>query len=544
MRTSVLPTTDFFCRSLLAVALTMTLAACGGGGGSEPPSGAATPSPVTQTPTGGTQSGNSNTLTLAAKTTFSDAEILHFLSRTHFGVEPGKPEQIQRQGLSVYIDRMMDYDESGALPFEDEAHTLLVDEDDPAGLEGMFPGTSDIIDWNLHLLMNNPNAFQEVMGMFWQDHFGVDFASFRNEEDHLMIDFINMLRDRGVGNFRNLMVDVSRHGAMLLFLDGADNSKYAPNENYAREFWELFSLGVDNGYTETDIIEASRAFTGWRRKFNPATGLTRLEFDQESKAVGSKQPLASNISHDLSRDDYGTMVDLTMAHASADGADLVAEFLATKLLRHFVSENPTDALVADFATVLRQNNLNIAPALKMLFLSEAFYSDLAREGLVRDYFEQVVGLVRTTGMTESNWQYRRYLTEMGSLPSRPPSVEGWPEGDDKISSQSSGVEMPNFVNELISNRSNQEEEGYDIGAALQPVDATGAPEVIDHVAMLLGVSLDEEERTRLIGFMNTEVDSEGEETPVNYTPQNTSHQSRKLRNLVWILCQHPDFHLK
>ena len=180
----------------------------------------------------------------------------------------------------------------------------------------------------------------------------------------------------------------------------------------------------------------------------------------------------------------------------------------------------------------------------MLFLSESFYSESAKEGLIRDFYEQVVGLVRTTGLTESNFQYRRYLTDMESLPSRPPSVEGWPEGDDKISSQATGVSMPNFVNELITNRSNQEDEGYDIGAALQPADATNAAEVVDHLAMLLGVSLDESERQDLIDYMNVEISNDGSETPVNYTPQNTDHQSRKLRNLLWILCQHPSFHLK
>ncbi|OED38607.1 hypothetical protein AB833_18925 [Chromatiales bacterium (ex Bugula neritina AB1)] len=543
LRNSIVPALETVRRKSTVMALAVALSACGGGG-SEPQLAAANSISGGNSQLLESVGGNVNRVSLNSKSAFSDDEIRHFLSRTHFGIERGKTEEIQRIGLSVYIDEMMDYAAPDSRIFEDEARSLLLNDGDPAGLEGKFPGSSDVVEWNIYLLMNNPNAFQEVMGMFWQDHFGVDFVGFRSDEDHLMIDFINMLRERGVGNFRDLMVDVSRHGAMLLFLDGADNSKFAPNENFAREFWELFSFGVDNGYTEEDIIESSRAFTGWRRNKNPVTGLTRLVFDPESKAIGSKQPLKNVIDHDLSQDDYSKMVDLTMAQSGAGGKDLVAVFLAEKLLRHFVSENPDPALVDEFASVLRQNRLNLAPALKSLFLSEAFYSDMAREGLVRDYFEQVVGLVRTTGMTETNGQYRRYLTEMGSIPSRPPSVEGWPEGDDKISSQSSGVELPNFVNELISNRTNQENDGYDIGAALQPAGATGAPEVIDHVAMLLGVSLESGERARLIEFMNTEVDSDGVETPVNYTPQNTSHQSRKLRNLVWIICQHPDFQIK
>jgi len=104
--------------------------------------------------------------------------------------------------------------------------------------------------------------------------------------------------------------------------------------------------------------------------------------------------------------------------------------------------------------------------------------------------------------------------------------------------------MPNFVNELITNRSNQLEEGYNIGQAIQPAGATSADEVVDHIAVLLGVTLNESERTDLIDFMNVQISSDGTETPVNYTPRNADHQSRKLRNLLWILCQHPSFHLK
>lgn len=529
-------------RKLAAPALlAICLAACGGGGGggdddASPPRTAAAHS--------GSNSSQTSTLSLTPKATFSTEDVRHFLARTHFSIEPGKTEMVEARGLPAYIDEMMQFAAPDTQAFEHDAHALLQDDDDPVGLEGKFPSVSDVIDWNIHLLMHNPNAFQEVMGMFWQDHFGVDFESFRSQEDHLMIDFIGMLRERGVGNYRDLLVDVSRHGAMLIFLDGADNSKFAPNENYAREFWELFTLGVDNGYTETDVLEASRAFTGWRREFNANTGLSKVVFDPENKALGSKIPLGSVVGHDLQRDDYGTMVDLTMHHTGNSGEDLVAEFLSTKLLKYFYNDTPSETLIKSFAAVLRQNNLNVGAALKTLFVSEAFYSIEAREGLVRDFYEQVVGLVRSTGLTENTWNYRRYLYEMESVPSRPPSVEGWPEGDDKISSHATGVALPNFVNELITNRSEQLEAGYDIGTALQPADATGAPEVVNYVATLLGVELDDSERQDLIDYMNIHYSSDGTETPVNYTPQNTEHQSRKLRNLVWILCQHPTFHIK
>jgi len=523
--------------ALAYFSIAITLSACGSGGSDNsdatPDIGAAN-----------TALDSPSASSLQLKSSFSDDDIRHFLSRTHFGIEPGKVEAISSTGLSIYIDQMMEFAPLNTQPFEADAALLLADEDDPAALTGKFPGESDIASWNIELMIRNPNAFQEVMGMFWQDHFGVDVRNLDNDEHHLMVNYINLLRTKSIGNIRNLMVDVSRHGAMLIFLDGADNSKFAPNENYAREFWELFTLGVDNGYSQNDIIEASRAFTGWRREFNPSTGLTRVVFDPTNKAIGSKLPLGIGIEHNLDTDDYPTMVDITMELRGDRNENLVSEYMAEKLLRWFAQERPTDSLIDAFAQTLRQNNLNLAPSLKTLFQSEAFYSAASKEGLVRDFYEQVIGLVRTTGLTETHSTYRNYLSNMASLPTRPPSVEGWPEGDDKLNAQGNGIEIPNFVNELITNRSSQEEAGYDIASALQPADASGPGEVVDHVAELLGVSLDDEERVMIINYMNVQIDNDGDETPLTYTPQNTDHQSRKLRNLLWILCQHPSFHLK
>jgi uncharacterized protein (DUF1800 family) len=543
--TSVVTRRSFTGFSLAGPLFALTLTACSGGGGGEDTSSPAIAEgngPSVITVTTDPQAGESPT-SLTAKSSFSDDDLRHFLARTHFGVVAGKADEITNSGLDAYIDQMMTIPQS-TQAFETDAAVLLADESDPAGLEGMFPSSSDIVAWNVQLMIDNPNAFQEVLGMFWQDYFGVDAGLLGSSERHLMVDYINYLRRNGVGSFRDLFLDVSRHGAMLIFLNGANNNKFAPNENYAREFWELFSLGVDNGYTEADIIEGSRAFTGWRRSFDAETGLTHLIFDPETKAVGSKFPLSTVVGHSLDQDDYEQMVELTLSHRDDAGRDLVAEYLAAKLLRYFVSDNPSDELIGALAAELRFNDLHIGATLKTLFLSEAFYATEHRETMVRDFYEQAIGLIRTTGMTESHWIYRRYLGNMDSMPSQPPSVEGWPEGANKITAQSSGVEMPNFVNELLTNRNNQEEQGYDIAASLQPADANGPEPVVDYLAQLLGVVLDDTDRAMMIDFMNVHFGNDGEQTPLNYTPQNTDHQSRKLRNLLWIMTQHPTFHTK
>jgi len=526
-------------RISLPAFLIVVLSACGGGGSDGDAS-----SLLPETGAGEPSFAGHQTDSLVPMPSFSDDDIRHFLARTHFGVEPGKVDEIQGRGLSAYLDDMLAFDNSDNMPFEQQAGALLVNDDDPQGLEGKFPSDSDIIEWNIDLLIENPNAFQEVMGMFWQDHFGIDVEALGNSEHYLMVDYINLLRENAVGDFRQLFLDVSRSGAMLIFLDGADNNKFAPNENFAREFWELFSLGVDNGYSEMDIIEAARAFTGWRRVTDETTGLTSVVFDPESKAVGSKAPLGTIVPHSTSEDDYMTMVDLTLMLNDGSAADSAALYLAEKILHHFVLEDPSGTLVQTVATSIAQHNYVLAPVLKELFLSQAFYSPAAKNGLVRDLYEQVVGLVRSTGLEEQARIYRAYLQNMGSIPGRPPSVEGWPEGDDKINVQGNGLEIANFVNELITNRSSQTEQGYDIGLMLQPEDAVSAEHVIDYVAELLGVQLDETDRSDLVQFMNTHYASDGEETPLYYTPANTDHQDRKLRNLLWILCQHPTFQIK
>ena len=132
--------------------LTTALVACGGGGSDTPRKSAAIPAgpDVTNPGTPVVISDSS----LSPKENISEADIRHFLSRTHFSIEPGKPALVQSKGLSVYIDEMMDFADTDSQAFESDAHALLINDDDPAGFEGKFPGVSDVIDWNLHLLMN------------------------------------------------------------------------------------------------------------------------------------------------------------------------------------------------------------------------------------------------------------------------------------------------------------------------------------------------------------------------------------------------------
>jgi uncharacterized protein (DUF1800 family) len=98
-----------------------------------------------------------------------------------------------------------------------------------------------------------------------------------------MVDYIEKLRLQGIGNFRTLVLDLARDGAMLEWLDGSSSVKAEPNENFAREFFELFTVGADRGYTEADIQEAARAFTGYRNRLDPTTNLRVLEFDGSAR---------------------------------------------------------------------------------------------------------------------------------------------------------------------------------------------------------------------------------------------------------------------
>ena len=519
---------------LLALLVVLPLAACGGGGGTAV-SGQQPPAPA---PAHGS---------MAVKGSYQEADLRHFLSRTHWGVTDDKWERLNQIGLSSFIDEMLEFPPIGSTAYEQAAREILLDEEDPAGQEGLFPSRQDIIQWALYLMVHNPNTFQEVLTYFWHDHFATSSEVLGGGNTYWMKEHYELLREHGTGNIKDLVLRLSRDAAMLRWLDGVSSTKKAPNENYAREFLELFCLGVDNGYTQEDIVEASRAFTGYRQvTLDEESGLRGVEFVPDRHDPDEKVLFGITIPAQNDTDDYEAVVDITFEHKNA------AEWFAKAMLSYFCYENPPQDVIDELAEILRNSSYDVKSALKRIFLSQAFYSAKAQEGFVKAPIEFTIGFMKSTGLTLVEGdsgslhtrQLRYELESMGNVPSMPPTVNGWPSGELWLSAQGM-VNRANFTREVIYDRNDQASAGYDVKALLpESEEPPTAEEALDAIAWKLRVTLDEMERTDLIHYLNTHREGDGSDTDDPFDQATPERVDMRVRGLLYILAQHPSYSIR
>jgi uncharacterized protein (DUF1800 family) len=259
----------------------------------------------------------------------------------------------------------------------------------------------------------HPKPLQEKMTLFWHGHF-----CSQNEKVGsmpLMWDQHTLFRHRGMANFRQLVHDMSLQPAMLHYLDGAYNYAGAANENFARELMELFTLGVGN-YTQGDIIAGARAWTGYN--------------------VDDDDRLAYHYYSDRHDDGNKTFMGVT---ANWNGPQIIdhllstniakktiaAKFIAKKLWTFFAYPAPAQSIVDALAQVFLDNDLEIKPVLRALFLRSEFYSTTAKQGLVRTPVQFVASTLKYTGLTADDTSPQWFMDDMGQELFEPPNVAGW-----------------------------------------------------------------------------------------------------------------------
>jgi hypothetical protein len=501
--------------ALLVVGWALLLSACGGGGGA-----------------GGT--GGDPADSLEAKASFDDDDVRHLLSRTHFGGTEAERLAVHAAGVPAYVASMLVFPASS--PVEDAADLLLVNDDDPPGLEGGFPSHGQLAQRWLHLMTRSTTPFQERLAFFWHDHFAASSAVVETNATWWARDQVDLWRREGAGNLRDLLVSMARDPLMLAWLNGLESTRRAPNENFAREFFELFTLGVDNGYAQADVLEAARAFTGWRQRFDATTGRAYVEFDPNRHDAGAKTIFGVTVPGQNATDDYEAVVDLTLEHRP------VAEYVCRKVFEHFGYLGPSDALVGRMATVLRDADWELAPLLRAIFTSEAFYSDRAREGLVKGPVDHAVGFVRATGLHIRLSSLDSALSLAGERPTMPPTVAGWPQGTLLLSAQGM-LDRANLVLQCVTDRTRQADAGIDPGSLLPPGGPTSA-ECVDALAARLRVRLSAEDETSCAAYLDTLRRSDGTLVASPFDASNPTHVDERVRGLLYVLAQHPTYQLR
>ena len=270
--------------------------------------------------------------------------------------------------------------------------------------------TQRVAYWWANRMLLTQRPLEEKMTLFWHGHFATSEEKVRDfRKMHLQNE---LFRTQATGNFRSLLIAVAKDPAMLAYLDAGVNVKGAPNENFAREIMELFTMGVGN-YSELDIREAARAFTGWNYQgvkfvMNPAL------HDNDPKTVLGR---TGNF-------DGEQVIDIILSQP------VTSEFVAGKIYQYFVREDLSPALRVRLGRLLRDSNYEIAPFLETIFLSRDFYSDASVATRIKPPVELVISTYRKMGMKEIPGipDFNDLTDAMGQKLLFPPNVAGWAQG--------------------------------------------------------------------------------------------------------------------
>ena len=278
------------------------------------------------------------------------------------------------------------------------------------GLRSNAYETQRLALWWGDRMVRTERPLEEKLTLFWHGHFATGNSKVRDtrmmERQHLM------LRANTAGNFRDLLLGILRDPAMLVYLDNGENVKDHPNENFGRELLELFTMGVGN-YTEHDIREASRAFTGW------TNDVLEFRFDETQHDFGEK-----TFQGRTGPFDGIDIIDIIL------GQEATAEFIAGKLYQYFVRYELSDRIRTSLGATLRDAGYELKPLLTRIFLSRDFYSPKSYATQIKSPVQLVVSTYRKLGLDGMPTipDFNQLTSHLGQALFNPPNVAGWAGG--------------------------------------------------------------------------------------------------------------------
>jgi uncharacterized protein (DUF1800 family) len=343
---------------------------------------------------------------------WTEAHVRRLFWRAGFGATPREARHWARRGKARTIRWLLHGGPAPAphiAPARVDGHRL-----DPENEWG-----HDVLWW-LDRMIRSRRPLQEKLTLFWHDHFATT-----EQDTPLMLAQNRTLRRHALGGFPALLRAVTSDPAMLLFLSLADSDKEAPNENYARELMELFTLG--RGYRERDIREAARALTGFRVDWRE-DGPPRCFYSGEAHDAGVKRVFGRT-----GRFDWQDVLHLCVAHPAH------APFLVEKLWDFFVGAPIRPGTRAHLARVYRRSGHRIKPVIGEILAHPALYRGLDAPGMVKCPVVFVAGALRAAGQGVDRYAWSWLLEAMGQAPFRPPSVAGWDWGVAWLSSNAMHV---------------------------------------------------------------------------------------------------------
>ncbi len=405
-----------------------------------------------------------------------EEQFEHLLRRAGFGARPDELDTYRKLSFNGAIDRLVNYEQ-----IPDDVDSKIF-QPGYAGVttRGEFLPGSNIVDsrqrW-LFRMIHTDRPLQEKMTLFWHNHFATGYtkvagtlgttegarymAAKPSEDVGKVRGQIEMLRDNALGNFKDILVNIAKDTAMLVWLDGRTNTRTNPQENFGREIMELFSMGVGH-YTEPDVYAAARVFTGWNlaRPGVATDGSQRYEF---LYVPGNHETTAKTFSFPIYADGSKTIPARAAADGMQDGLDLIAalaaspdtaRYLATKLYKFFVSDfgKVDDAFVNHIAAVYLANRYDMRAVMREVLLSQQFWDSnnfWARYSWPAEFVVRLIKDVGWRGMSVND--ALTPLANMGLILYDPPDVSGWDAGQSWFSTGSLLARM-NFGSTLALNQ--------------------------------------------------------------------------------------------
>ncbi|MEM6297799.1 MAG: DUF1800 domain-containing protein, partial [Bacteroidota bacterium] len=376
---------------------------------------------------------------------FTETHLKHLLGRATFGAKKADLEAAQGLSLNQVLDALFTAEPEPTPPLNVSTNDTAVpvgqtwvDAELDFNVEG--DRLTSLVAWWTGLAIHQRPTLREQMTMFWHNHFVTGYEAVN--DSRFMYRYVKTLRENALGNFRELTEKITIDGAMLIYLNGTENEVSAPNENYARELFELFTIGkgeqVAAGdyttYTEEDVLAASRVLTGWVA-YRPAINTF---FIPERHDAGEKTFSAAFGNQTISNqgeNEYKALISMIFDKKET------ARFICRKLYRWFVyyviEDQVERNVIEPMAEILYQNNYEIEPALRALFASEHFHDLTAQGCLIKNPMQYTIGLFRQYEMTfpDENelvnqyhmWAIAFYLIELMEMSiGNPPGVAGWP----------------------------------------------------------------------------------------------------------------------
>jgi uncharacterized protein (DUF1800 family) len=436
------------------------------------------------------------------------SQVAHLLRRAGFGATEAELDSYAQLGFAGAVDRLLNPEQV----------------DDSATDQLLQPLTAKLGDrkqieaskfWWVNRMLYTQRPLQEKMTLFWHNHFATANSKVANSV--LMLQQIQLFREQGMGNFETLLQKVTRDPAMLIWLDNRLNRKAAPNENYAREVQELFTVGIGN-YTEQDIHEAARAFTG-----HSLDGNLNYVFNANQHDNGTKTFQGQTGNFDA--DDILAILVRNPA---------TARFITTKLFSWFVYDTPDPATIDRLSNTFMTSGFDVREVLRDIFTGPEFLSPQAFHGIIKQPAEFVIGSLKSLNVQNVGPDVTQVLRRMGQDLLNPPDVSGWKGGAAWINS-STLFERFNWADRLSMGRDASKPYFADIASQLQAHNIGSSDALVDFYAgLFVDGDLTAEARQSLIDYLNN---------PAPFAANDSGAIDLKARGLVHLALATPTYQL-